>query len=298
MNTNLFKFYLALSRLPFLRNSYFLKIVTIVCLGFLIPLVTFVYFNITAQYNSNSYIIILVATAIGIILTLLLSYWLFYPIHLISNAIRQYLNENEKPNFPTDYNQDIVGQLMTDIQYTIERLDSLKVSIQNVATVDTLTNIQNRMAGEQRLRQDMARVRREGNHMLIALLDVDQLKNVNEQFGYHLGDVCLKQVVGVLSRGIREGDWLARWNGDQFLMTLWNFNHASPINVLERIQKQSVKTPLGELLQVSLTISAYEYAGNRDLDIETDFTKMLTCLEEAMAEAKQVKEQGGIVVYK
>ncbi len=298
MNINKIKFYLALSRFPLLRNSYFLKIATVITIGYFIPLLTFIYLVLTAQYNLNSVAVILVATAIGITFTLLLSYWLIHPIPLISDAIRHYLNENEKPRFPTDYNQDIVGQLMTDIQYTIEKLDSLKVSIQHVATIDTLTNIQNRLAGEQRLRQDMARVRREGNQMLIAMLDIDQLKNVNEQFGYHLGDICLKQVVGVLSRSIREGDWLARWNGDQFLMVLWNFNHANPMNVLERIQKQSVKTPLGELLQVSLAVSAHEYSGKLDLDIETDFEKLLTCLEKTMQQAKLAKEHGGIIVCK
>ncbi len=49
-------------------------------------------------------------------------------------------------------------------------------------------------------------------------------------------------------------------------------------------------------MQVSLAVSANEYSGNRNLDIETDFEKLLTCLEETMQQAKHDKEHGGIVV--
>ena len=299
MNTNQIKFYLALSHLPLLRNSYFLKIIVIVFLGIVIPMFTFIYFTMTSSsgvhYNPNIFIMVLIATMVSLTFTLLLLYWLLYPISFILAAIRQYLNEEQKPQFPTN-SKDIVGQLMMDIQYTIEKFESLKSSVQHIASIDTLTNIPNRLGGEQHLRQDMARVRRDGNKMLIAMLDIDKLRDINEQFGYHLGDICLTQIVDALSKSIREGDWLARWTGSQFLMVLWNFNHATPIVVLERVQQQSVKTHLGELLQISLTISATEYRGNVGLDIETDFERLLTRVDEALFQAKQAKGYGGIIV--
>ncbi|EDN71933.1 hypothetical protein BGS_0319 [Beggiatoa sp. SS] len=59
---------------------------------------------------------ILLATIVGIIITFSLLYWLLYPISLSSTALHQYLNEEQKSQLPTHF-EDSVGQLMTVVQY-------------------------------------------------------------------------------------------------------------------------------------------------------------------------------------
>lgn len=300
MNIHKPKFYLALSGLPLLRKSYTLKILGIALLGILVPLLTLVvYLLMNSPLNPNDklnlLVVVLLATLIGTIITLFLLNLLLYPVILTASALYHYLNEEQKPQLPTGL-EDCVGQMMTYVQYTIEKLDLLSHSLKSSSTIDPLTGIPNRWAGEERLRQDVARSRREGNQMLVALLDIDKFKNINDQFGPHLGDVCLTQIVESLSKSIREGDWLARWEGDMFLMVLWNFNHVNPVAVLERIQQQSVKIPMGELLQISLSIGAQEYQGDTKLDTDTDLETLLISLDEALYQAKL--KRGGIVVTK
>ncbi len=291
MNTNQFKFYLALSRIPLLQNSYPLKIMAIAFIGLIMPLLTlsvsfFLIFSLSFNEMWPIFLVILLATVVGMITTFFLLYWLLYPITLTARALHQYLHNEQKPKLPTHLG-DCVGQLMTEVQYTIDKLDLLKQSFDSSATVDPLTGLLNRLAGSERLRQDIARARREEKHMLVALIDIDNFKTINEHFGHYLGDLCLTQIVEILAKNIREGDWLARWNGDRFMMVLWNFNHSNPIIVLERLQKQSVKTPMGELLQIGLSIGACEYRGDTDLDTETELETLLIHIDDALSEVKQ-----------
>ncbi len=294
MNSNQFKFYLALSRVPLLKNSYPLKIMAIAFIGMIMPLLTlsvslFIISSLSFNDQIGLFVIILLATVVGTITSFFLLYWLLYPIILTASALHQYLHNEQKPKLPTHLG-DCVGQLMTEVQYTIDKLDLLKHSFDTSATVDPLTGLLNRLAGEERLRQDIARARREEKHMLVALIDIENFKTINEHFGHYLGDLCLTQIVEIVAKNIREGDWLARWNDDRFMMVLWNFNHTNALIVLERLQQQSVKTPMGELLQICLSIGACEYRGDTDLDTETELETLLIHIDDALS---QVKEAGG-----
>lgn len=298
MNSNKLNFYSVLSRLPLLQNSYALKIMVIASLGFLIPWFTLlIYLSANSSWSFNDklilFIIISLSTLVSLIVTLALLYELLYPVTLISIKLHQYIKNKQRFKLPIGF-EDSIGQLMTDIQYTIDQLDSLNQSLEQ-SFIDPLTGIPNRITGEKRLRQDIARAHREGNQMLIVMLDVDGLENINEQFGHHVANVCLAQIIEVVSQNIREGDWLARWSQEKFLMVLWNFNHATPITVLERIQQQSVKTPMGGLLPLSLSIVACEYKGNTDLDTDTALETLLIHIDEALIEVKQAGN-GGIVI--
>ncbi len=290
MNRKKLKLYSILSQLPFLRNSYTFKIIIIVFMGCLIPLLTLIVYltvssSLSIDGNLNFLVVVLIATLVGMVSILLLLYWLLYPITLTSTTLHKYLNEEENPSLPAGF-QDTVGQLMTDVQYTVEKLNLLNQSLKSSPAIDPLTGILNRSASKKRLRQEMARTRRENKQMLIALFKIEQFKKINEQFGYRIGDTCLIQVVDILSKSIREGDWLARWKEDEFLVVLWDFHDISPIKVLKRIQ-QPIKIPIEKPLQITLSIGASEYKGNINVDIKIELERLIILLEEALSEVKQ-----------
>jgi len=296
MNTN--TFYSTLSHLPLLRKSYILKIMAIACFGLLLfPWFTFsLYLLVDSSLNLNDnfyhlIIVILLATIVGIIITFSLLYWLLYPISLSSTALQQYLNEEQKSQLPTHF-EDSVGQLMTVVQYAIKKLDLQKHQITHFPSHDPLTGILNRRAGEERLRQEIARARREGKQMLVALCDVKQLKKINEQFGHEIGDACLTLIVKVFSKSIRESDWIARWHGNQFLMVLWDFNHITPTAIFMRIQRQKIQMPVKALEKISLSIGAYEYQSNQESDLKTELETLLMRLDDALSQVKQTGHLG------
>jgi diguanylate cyclase (GGDEF)-like protein len=90
----------------------------------------------------------------------------------------------------------------------------------------------------------------------------------------------------VIRRNVREGDWLARWGGDEFIMSLWDASvFATPEAVLGRISRDlkesPVRLPLGEELLLSISVGASRYAG------EDDIRELLAKADAAMYEAKR-----------
>ncbi|MDP9478762.1 MAG: GGDEF domain-containing protein [Actinomycetota bacterium] len=106
----------------------------------------------------------------------------------------------------------------------------------------------------------MARSSRDGHTLTLAMIDADGLKQANDSSGHAAGDACLRHLTEALRRNVREGDWIARWGGDEFVVSFWDaHDHASPETVLERVARGLRENPV-VLAEVSgelrLTFSA------------------------------------------
>jgi diguanylate cyclase (GGDEF)-like protein len=91
----------------------------------------------------------------------------------------------------------------------------------------------------------VARAARGGGALALAVLDLDQFKPVNDEYGHRAGDACLEHFASILSRNLRAGDWAARWGGDEFSVGLWEGQGASSAEgALERLAEQLREAPL------------------------------------------------------
>jgi len=290
MNKQL-KLYTVLSNVPLLQSSYSLKILSVVSITLLFPLLTLSgYLIITDSWQNHwsVFLIILFATVPSGAATLYLLTLLLYPIDLTMQTLHDYINYDRLSKLPSHY-PDSVGQLMMNVQYAIDKIDLLTRTQDEDCNTDPLTGILNRRAAEERLRQELARARREGSSVLAVMLDIDKFQAINDQFGRRMGDVCLTNIVDIASKSIREGDWIARWGTDEFLIILWNFQHDSPQVVLKRIQQNLLETPMNELLQVNISVGACEVAPTMDFDVA------LLKIGQILAEVKQ-SNNGEIVI--
>lgn len=112
--------------------------------------------------------------------------------------------------------QRIDGYLMD----TTESQNAL-ASLKQQATTDALTGLANRTLWYDRVRQALARSRREeGRQLVLMLLDLDHFKLVNEEFGHAAGDELLKQVAQRLLTALRDSDTLARLGDDEFAILM------------------------------------------------------------------------------
>jgi diguanylate cyclase (GGDEF)-like protein len=85
------------------------------------------------------------------------------------------------------------------------------------ASVDGLTGVHNRSAGLVELEREIARVRRTEQPLVLAFLDVDQLKAVNDSGGHAAGDRVLVEVANAVRAQVRPYDLIIRYGGDEFL---------------------------------------------------------------------------------
>jgi diguanylate cyclase (GGDEF)-like protein len=229
--------------------------------------------------------ILVAVTLVGTAATLLALGALLAPVRLTSSALKRYLDDRTKPELPMGFS-DEVGRLMADVRYAVEHLDSSIRSLEGLSGTDHLTGLPNRREGEARMTADMSRARRGGGQFTLAVVDLDGFKTINDTHGHHAGDICIRHVADVIGRSVREGDWLARWGGDEFVLALWEDSvFASPEAVLGRInadlRRSPVRLPGGEELVLGISVGAHRYAG------EDDLRELLAKADAAMYQAKR-----------
>jgi diguanylate cyclase (GGDEF)-like protein len=229
--------------------------------------------------------LLVVVTLLGTAATLLALGALLAPVRLTSSALKRYLDDRTKPELPMGFS-DEAGRLMADVRYAVEHLDSSIRSLEGLSGTDHLTGLPNRREGEARMTADMARVRRGGGQLTLAVVDLDGFKTINDTHGHHAGDICIRHVADVIGRSVRKGDWLARWGGDEFVLALWEDSvFTSPETVLERInadlRRSPVRLPGGEEMVLGISVGAHRYAG------EDDLRELLAKADAAMYQAKR-----------
>jgi len=122
--------------------------------------------------------------------------------------------------------QAVAGRLQT----LVERVASMELEAKGFrehleeqrqkALTDPLTGLPNRAAWSERLDLEVARWQRYGGELLLAVLDIDHFKRINDDYGHLAGDKVLKIIAGELSKRLRKTDFIARFGGEEFVLLL------------------------------------------------------------------------------
>jgi diguanylate cyclase (GGDEF)-like protein len=156
--------------------------------------------------------------------------------------------------------------------------------LQRMALTDPLTGLPNRRAAEERLQMEKARAPRDGHGFALALVDLDHFKTINDRYGHAVGDDVLKAVARRFEEGLREGDWVARWGGEEFLFVLHGSTNEEAAAIMERLASQARITPIQTRVgAISLSFSAGVAAFGA---LDTDSQPMLEQVDHALYRAK------------
>lgn len=121
---------------------------------------------------------------------------------------------------------------------------------------DPLTELPNRAAWEERLHMEMARRQRYGGQLLLAVLDVDHFKRINDSFGHLAGDRVLKIIASELRKRLRKTDFLSRFGGEEFALLLPDTPRDAGLQLLDGLRSGIEDCPFhfkGERIQVTLS---------------------------------------------
>ena len=105
-----------------------------------------------------------------------------------------------------------------------------------LAIMDELTKCYVRRYFEQRVREEFSRAERQVSPLSLLMIDVDQFKEVNDQYGHPLGDTVLKEIASAIKRNLRTYDLLARLGGDEFAIVLPEVAFQDAYRVAEKIR--------------------------------------------------------------
>lgn len=156
--------------------------------------------------------------------------------------------------------------------YTYLMLERIKLTkeLEHMALHDPLTGLNNRHFLFMVLEQEEKRSRRYGRPLGIMMIDVDNMKYINDTYGHTVGDEVLKAVAKVLKSSVRESDIVVRYGGDEFLIVLLEPNGNGGLEkVKERIEANvRAYNSQGLTVPISLSIgcSYWDPQGEKNLD--------------------------------
>lgn len=147
---------------------------------------------------------------------------------------------------------------------------------QRLALTDSLTGIPNRRALNEMLDRELHSSERYDSPFAFAILDLDDLKKINDNGGHSLGDLALKRFANVLKQTARKGDIIARYAGDEFVVVMTKTTRAAAERAIERMLHALQRSGL----QSSIGIAMFPHDG-------TDGQTLFFSADEALYRAKQ-----------
>lgn len=186
------------------------------------------------------------------------------------------------------------------IQHVRQRLQRQKYAlgaalerINHLAAHDDLTGLLNRRRMSEVVQAERERCVRSRRPLVLALLDLDFFKLVNDRYGHAAGDAVLCAFAGRVLDNLRSTDVLARWGGEEFLLLLPETSLDGALVLLERVRREvaelCVETANGE---IRLTVSIGVAAGR----VQDTMEQVLEHADEALYQAK-AQGRDRVVVY-
>ncbi|WP_313087791.1 GGDEF domain-containing protein [Stutzerimonas nitrititolerans] len=164
--------------------------------------------------------------------------------------------------------QQLVGRV-TSLEQAASGLRQRLEEQRQLALVDTLTELPNRAAWDERLEVEVARWQRYGGELLLAVLDVDHFKRINDDFGHLAGDRVLKIIAGELRKRLRKTDFIARFGGEEFALLLPHTPLPEGLRLLDTLRQGIEQCPFhfkGEPVTVTLSGGLGRFAEGETLE--------------------------------
>ncbi|MEJ2686715.1 MAG: GGDEF domain-containing protein, partial [Gammaproteobacteria bacterium] len=104
-----------------------------------------------------------------------------------------------------------------------------------LALVDSLTGVPNRMAYEEQVEQEYRRWKQAGDPLTMVLMDIDNFKAVNDTYGHKAGDKVLKTIGQLVADNLGNNEFLARYGGEEFVLLLPGADSAHALKVADEL---------------------------------------------------------------
>jgi diguanylate cyclase (GGDEF)-like protein len=176
------------------------------------------------------------------------------------------------------------GLLSRAILYAIER-KRLQNMISHLALHDALTGLPNRRLLMEHLTRDVETSKRDKKILAVLMLDLDNFKEINDQYGHHIGDQVLIKVAHRLQYLLRKCDVIARLGGDEFVIPIPHIRTVEQAQIVAAKIIEAFKEPLqveNARLTVSLSIGIAIFPENAG-----DPFELLKAADKAMYHAKE-----------
>lgn len=162
------------------------------------------------------------------------------------------------------------------------------LEVENLSHFDGLTGLYNRLMFLSVFNKEIPKIKRNHEHLFLVIVDIDDFKPINDTFGHLVGDEAIKTTAHTLQHLLRTSDTIARFGGDEFIISLVDHNKDAVTTVVNRILSEFnhkiipvLRNNQQQELQINLSIG---YTIFKDND---DFKTMLQRADQALYISKE-----------
>ncbi|MEM1308532.1 MAG: diguanylate cyclase [Cyanobacteria bacterium P01_H01_bin.153] len=232
-----------------------------------------------AQIHENTrttVILCLIAFAATLVIGLLITRWLSWPLRRLSAAAQEIGRGDWNTSIDLT-RTDVIGDLSRSLASMTQQLqisfkelenridertfDLVKANqeLQLLSYIDGLTQVSNRRYFDRYFEQEWHRSARENEPLSLILCDVDYFKRYNDHYGHQAGDRCLQRIAQLLSRNLqRPGDLVARYGGEEFILLLSDTDTQGAVtvarNILNALREIKIPHAHSELQRISMSL--------------------------------------------
>lgn len=194
----------------------------------------------------------------------------------------------------------VISLIGNNVSLVLDKIRLFK-EMERLSITDPLTGLFNRRYFYDALEKEIERVKRYNVSFSVVLLDIDDFKKVNDEYGHLAGDRVLQIIADILRRTLRKVDIIARYGGEEFILLLPNTQKEEAELIANRIREEVSKTVFecksdkGVEVICPITISGGITTCPDDF-IELD--KLLSAADRAMYEAKSLGKNRIILFHR
>lgn len=187
------------------------------------------------------------------------------------------------------------NDLIRSLENSVKSEQDLRIQniiMDRLSKIDPLTDLYNHKTFHEYLGWLIEHQQSNPFPMQLAVMDIDNFKKVNDQYGHWVGDIVLKQVAGIVLKHIGTDDFAARYGGEEFVMILTAKSLKDSTEIMERILQGIAGMPITEMEGKSVTVSI----GMHDYDGADSKSSTFQQADDALYEAKKTGKNKIVIV--
>jgi diguanylate cyclase (GGDEF)-like protein len=221
-------------------------------------------------------------------------------LKIVNNApaFRETVKENGSNQKESTGNDRILkekeAQLKSAYNLIIRRLDREKtelvnknISLEKSLIVDPLTNLKNRKYLDERLMHDFNTAKCRKKELSVIMIDIDNFKHINDQYGHHTGDMVLKDISAIIQNICPANIVCARYGGEEITLLCLNFDANKAYQLAETIRKEvqnRLQYPQNICSKITISAGVATYTSQSKINNAHDLIKKA---DEALYKAKE-----------
>lgn len=158
--------------------------------------------------------------------------------------------------------------------------------LKNEASLDPLTSAFTRKVGDKKFKELINH--REKSENCVGFVDMDGLKQINDNHGHTEGDFAIKTVATVLMSAVRDTDWVVRYGGDEFLILFKDCCEADANNIIDRMYDhlEGLNNSLHKPYEIQFSVGLIQITNHMD-----DMQKIIDIVDEKMYQHKMERKK-------